>query len=559
MINWIDVRNFLIVRHVEISFENGLTVITGETGAGKSIIVDALTILLGDRTSSDIIGPGSEQSEVQAGFDLSNNRAARRWLEEQEINVDSSECTLRRIVSHKKSSRGFIQGCPVPISSLRELGELLVDVHGQHEYHQLLKKIVQRKTLDAFAGTLDEVHALEICFDQLSIATTHLEELRAKADDSAQRENYLRHQVDELTSLAPEPDELPSLDSAHSRLSHTRELAEGTWQTLNELEEGEDDTVLVRLGRVSDRLIELSKFDTRLANSASQLQDITTLLSDAVNDIRRYHIDYELDPEEFHRLDNRLTLLHDAARKYKVRPEQLRDLLTRLSGELESITSGEQRILKVEQQISELVTEYDALARRISQQRMQSAENLSDAVTRQLADLGLEQAKFSVGLNPLETTNRTRYGLENVSFSVRTIPEMPFAPLDQVASGGELSRISLAIQVVTAQIDSVPSCIYDEVDIGIGGRIAEIIGSKLRLLGSQRQILCITHLPQVAVQGHGHLHVIKNDDSEVQIYPLDLTLRTKEIARMLGGIEITQQTLAHAEEMLQRVTESSMH
>ena len=559
MITWIDVRDFLIVRHVEISFDGGLTVITGETGAGKSIIVDALTILLGDRTSGDIIRPGSEQCEVQAGFDLSNNPAAQLWLKGQEIDIDGSECTLRRIVSHKKSSRGFIQGRPVPISSLRELGQLLVDVHGQHEYHQLLKKTVQRKTLDAFAGTLDEVHALEICFDQLSTATTHLEELRAKADDSAQREDYLRHQVDELTALAPEPDELASLDSAHSRLSHTRELAEGTWQALHELEEGEDDTVLVLLGRVSDRLAELSKFDTRLANSASQLQDITTLLSDAVNDIRRCHVDYELDPEEFQRLDSRLTLLHDAARKYKVRPEQLRDLLERLSGELESITTEEQRILEVEQQISALITNYDSLASRISQGRAQSAEKLADAVTRQLADLGLEQAKFSVDLSPIETTSRTRYGAENVNFAVRTIPDMPFAPLDQVASGGELSRISLAIQVVTAQIDSVPSCIYDEVDIGIGGRIAEIVGSKLRLLGSQRQILCITHLPQVAVQGHGHLHVTKTDDAEVEIYPLDPALRTDEIARMLGGIEITQQTLAHAEEMLQRVTESSLH
>ena len=559
MITWIDVRDFLIVRHVEISFDGGLTVITGETGAGKSIIVDALTILLGDRTSGDIIRPGSEQCEVQAGFDLSNNPAAQLWLEGQEIDIDDSECTLRRIVSHKKSSRGFIQGRPVPISSLRELGQLLVDVHGQHEYHQLLKKTVQRKTLDAFAGTLDEVHALEICFDQLSTAITHLEELRAKADDSAQREDYLRHQVDELTALAPEPDELASLDSAHSRLSHTRELAEGTWQALHELEEGEDDTVLVLLGRVSDRLAELSKFDTRLANSASQLQDITTLLSDAVNDIRRCHVDYELDPEEFQRLDSRLTLLHDAARKYKVRPEQLRDLLERLSGELESITTEEQRILEVEQQISALITDYDALASRISQGRAESAAKLADAVTRQLADLGLEQAKFSVDLNPIETTSRTRYGAENVNFAVRTIPEMPFAPLDQVASGGELSRISLAIQVVTAQIDSVPSCIYDEVDIGIGGRIAEIVGSKLRLLGSQRQILCITHLPQVAVQGHGHLHVTKTDDAEVEICPLDPALRTDEIARMLGGIEITQQTLAHAEEMLQRVTESSLH
>ena len=451
MITWIDVRNFLIVRHVEISFDSGLTVITGETGAGKSIIVDALTILLGDRTSADIIRLGSEQCEVQAGFDLSNNRAANLWLKGQEIELDGSECTLRRIVSHKKSSRGFIQGRPVPISLLRELGQLLVDVHGQHEYHQLLKKTVQRKTLDAFAGTLDEVHALEICFDQLSTATIRLEELRAKANDSAQREDYLRHQVDELTALAPEPDELATLDNAHSRLSHTRELAEGTWQTLNELEEGEGDTVLVLLGRVSDRLIELSKFDTRLANSASQLQDITTLLSDAVNDIRRCHVDYELDPEEFQRLDSRLTLLHDAARKYKVRPEQLRDLLERLSGELESITTEEHRILEVEQQISELITEYDTLASRISQQRTQSIENLSDAVTRQLADLGLEQAKFSVGLSPIQATRRTRHGSENVNFGVRTIPEMPFAPLDQVASGGELSRLMLAIQSITTQ------------------------------------------------------------------------------------------------------------
>ena len=558
MITWIDVRDFLIVKHVEISFDGGLTVITGETGAGKSIIVDALTILLGDRTSGDIIRPGSEQCEVQAGFDLSNNSAAQLWLKGQEIDIDGSECTLRRIVSHKKSSRGFIQGRPVPISSLRELGQLLVDVHGQHEYHQLLKKSVQRKTLDAFAGTLDDVHTLENCFNRLSVAIAHLEELCAKADDSAQREDYLRHQVDDLTALAPEPDEYDSLDRTHSRLSHTRELAEGTWQTLHELEEGEDGTVSVLLGRASDRLKELSKFDTRLGNSVSQLQDVTALLSDAVSDIRRCHVDYELDPEEFQRLDSRLTVLHDAARKYKVRPDQLCDLLERLSGELESITTEEQRISEVEQQISALTTDYDTLANRISQRRAQSAGKLADSVTHQLADLGLEQAKFAVDLSPLEAADRTRYGAENVNFAVRTIPDMPFAPLDQVASGGELSRISLAIQVVTAQIDSVPSCIYDEVDIGIGGRIAEIVGSKLRLLGSERQILCITHLPQVAVQGHEHLHVTKTDDAEVEIFPLDRALRTDEIARMLGGIEITQQTLAHAEEMLQRVTDSSV-
>ncbi|HCF73722.1 MAG: DNA repair protein RecN [Arenicellales bacterium] len=552
MINWIDVRDFLIVKQAELSFGRGLTVITGETGAGKSVIVDALAILLGSRTSAEIIRSDCEACELQAGFELSQNQQAREWLDQHDLGTDAAECTLRRLVYQEKPSRGFINGRPVPIQSLRELGPLLVDIHGQHEYHLLLKKPVQRATLDTYAGIEEEVRHIAHTYDELTQSRDLLQNLRAEAERSKQQEDYLRHQVDELTELNPDPTELDSLNASHTRLSHVRELVEGTWQIQQELDEAEDGAVSTLLARATSRLSELEAYDPQLRDCVSQLESIMALLTDTLTDLRRCRTSYEHDPEEFERLDARLTLLHDTARKYRVNPDGLHQELDRVSRALEAAMAGEKDIQDTERRIGSLEKDYDELAARISQARTTAAARLGSTVTAQLTDLGLEQAVFSVELAALDQDRAGRYGMESVDFQVRTIADRDMASLDQVASGGELSRISLAVQVVTSAIDSVPSCIYDEVDIGIGGRIAEIVGSKLRELGAERQILCITHLPQVAVQGRGHLLVTKSGQSDLKIDSLDRQSRTEEIARMLGGIEITQQTRAHAEEMLQR-------
>ncbi len=554
MISWIDVRDFLIVQQVELSFDRGFTVITGETGAGKSIIVDALAILLGSRTSAEIIRSGCTACEIQAGFELSGNSRARAWLDQHELASDSDECTLRRVVYQDKASRGFINARPVPIQSLRELGLLLVDIHGQHEYHLLLKKSVQRTTLDTFAGIGEDVGRITRTYNELSQSRTQLQRLRDKAEQSQQQQDYLRHQFDELSEVNPDPAELDTLNASHSRLSHIRELAEGTWHIQQELDEAEEGAVSALLARATSRLSELEAYDPQLKDCKTQLENIAVLLSDALIDMQRCRSGYEHDPDEFERLDARLTLLHDIARKYRVNPEDLHEELGRISQALDVAMTSENEIRETERQIELLEKDYDELAERISRARTAGAARLGITVTAQLADLGLDESVFSVELTPLDQDRAGLHGRESVEFQVRTIADREMAPLDQVASGGELSRISLAVQVVTSAIDSVPSCIYDEVDIGIGGRIAEIVGGKLRELGKERQILCITHLPQVAVQGSGHLLVTKTGESGLNIHTLDPHSRTEEIARMLGGIQITQQTRAHAEEMLQKAT-----
>ncbi len=555
MINWLEVHNFVVVRQVGMTFDRGLTVVTGETGAGKSIIVDALALLLGDRASSDLIRPGCEQCEIQAGFDLAVNPATRQWLTEQELTGDESDCTLRRLIYRDKPSRGFINGRPVPIQSLREIGERLVDIHGQQDHHLLLKKENQRVILDAYADISAEVATLSGIHTQLAEAASALEKLRSRAAELREREDFLRHQVDELTRLAPDPDELAALSESHGRLAHTRELAEGAWQTLQELEEAEESAVATILAHAGVRLGGLATFDPRLHGAREQLEQIAVQLAETVTDLRRWQADYELDPAEFERQDRRLGALHDAARKYRVTPVELRDLLVRLQGDLAAIAGGDEQSAALATRIEQLEKDYDTLAERITQARQQAAPKLVTAVNGQLPALGLAGAIFHVALAPAAGGNRARHGAEVVQFRIRTAADMDEASLERAASGGELSRISLAVQLATAQTDHpVPSCVYDEVDVGIGGRVAEIVGSKLRELGGTRQVLCITHLPQVAVQGDAHLKVTRlaGTVTEVQVEALGAKERPGEIARMLGGVEITAKTRAHADDMLKR-------
>ena len=556
MINWLTVRNFVIVRDVEVVFSPGMTVLTGETGAGKSLIVDAMTILLGDRTSADIIRPGADRTEIQAGFDVSANPQAIEWLAEQALTSDDDECILRRVVFHDKASRGFVNGRPVPIQSLRAVGDLLVDIHGQNEHHLLLKRDVQRTTLDAFAHIQSTVTQVGDIHRNISETTEALDALRQLAGEREARESFLRYQISELETLNPEPDEWHSLDQRQTQLAHTRELAEGAWTSLQQLTEDESGSALLTLNQASARLHNLAKYDPRLETMATEFDELQVRLTETGNDLRHYLEGYELDPEEYARVQARLGALHEAARKYQVRPEALKDALEKLQQELATTTDSNQQLTVLEQSLSDLNQRYDELAAEVSQARQVAARQLGKAVTTHLAEFGLTDADFRVKLLPIDEEDRQRYGRERVQFTVRTTHEMAYGPLERVASGGELSRISLALQVVTSAVDPVPISIYDEVDVGIGGRVAEIVGSKLRTLGQDRQVLCITHLPQVAVQGEGHLRVTKASGtrSGVAVEALDPDERIEEIARMLGGVKITRQTRDHARDMLSRVS-----
>ncbi len=554
MINWLDVRNFVVIKQVQMTFGSGLTVVTGETGAGKSVLVDALAVLLGDRASGDIVRSGSKRCEIQAGFDVSNLPDAGEWLATMDMVDDENHCILRRVIYPDKPSRGFINGQPVPIQSLREIGAFLADIHGQHEHHLLLKKQVQRELLDTTGGLADQVQALGRRASDLKSVEAMLSEAQSKAHESHQHKAFLRHQVQELTQLDPDPDELVKITEKHGRLAHTRELGEGAWQLLQELEEAEELSVSITLSRAATRLKELSAFDPRLAPLAEQADNLGVQLAETVADLKRFHDGYELDPGELEQIDQRLAALHDAARKYQVAPQNLKARLETLSQDLAELDLGLNNPQTLEKQLAELKADYDKRASAISKTRRQTAVNLASAVNKQLPALGLESALFSVTLHDEPTGKRGQYGNESVHFELQAAPDLAVASLERAASGGELSRISLAIQLAVAEDSSAPSCIYDEVDIGIGGRVAEIVGQKLRSLGEHRQVLCITHLPQVAAQGHHHLKVtrLSGDETEVELSKLDKASRSEELARMLGGVEITAKTRAHAEELLFR-------
>ena len=556
MINWLDVRDFVVVKKTQVSFESGMTVITGETGAGKSVLVDALSILLGGRASTDLIRYGSDYAEIQADFDIQTLPQARDWLRNMELTADAGECTLRRLIYREKSSRGFINGKPVPIQSLRDLGKLLADIHGQHEHHRLLQREVQRFLLDSDAGILEEVKQLGEISNKAQQLETRLNDSESGLQERKQRESFLRHQVEELELLKPDPEELSQLEARHSRLSHTHELAQGAWQILQELDQVEEVSASSLIIKAAHRLSELSPYDSRLKLLQEQIEGIATQLTDVTGELQRFSDGYELDPMDLEAVDKRMTALHDAGRKYQVRPGALKEVLDSLKHDLEALDPADHDPELLRQQLLETRSDYDQLASVVTDARGKTAAKMSQDVNKLLPSLGLEAAAFRVRLEDEPADRRGLHGTETPYFELQPGPDLDFSPLEKAASGGELSRVSLAIQLCAVQDRSTPCTIYDEVDVGIGGRVAEIVGQKLRSTATNRQVLCITHLPQVAAQGHHHLRVnrINSDETEVNIESLEPAARVDELARMLGGVEITQTTRAHADELISRAS-----
>ena len=556
MINWLDVRDFVVVKKTQVSFESGMTVITGETGAGKSVLVDALSILLGGRASTDLIRYGSDYAEIQADFDIQTLPQARDWLRNMELTADAGECTLRRLIYREKSSRGFINGKPVPIQSLRDLGKLLADIHGQHEHHRLLQREVQRFLLDSDAGILEEVKQLGEISNKAQQLETRLNDSESGLQERKQRESFLQHQVEELELLKPDPEELSQLEARHSRLSHTHELAQGAWQILQELDQVEEVSASSLIIKAAHRLSELSPYDSRLKLLQEQIEGIATQLTDVTGELQRFSDGYELDPMDLEEVDKRMTALHDAGRKYQVRPSALKEVLDSLKHDLEALDPADHDPELLRQQLLETQSDYDQLASVVTDARGKTAAKMSQDVNKLLPSLGLEAAAFRVRLEDEPADRRGLHGTETPYFELQPGPDLDFSPLEKAASGGELSRVSLAIQLCAVQDRSTPCTIYDEVDVGIGGRVAEIVGQKLRSTATNRQVLCITHLPQVAAQGHHHLRVnrINSDETEVNIESLEPAARVDELARMLGGVEITQTTRAHADELISRAS-----
>jgi DNA repair protein RecN (Recombination protein N) len=548
MLQSLSIRDFVIVSKLDLEFQHGFTVLTGETGAGKSILIDALSLALGARGEGGVTRVGCDKAEISVMFDISINHEVQTWLSQAELDGEDGELVLRRVMYADGRSRGFINGTPVTVQQLKEIGELLVDIYSQNAHHSLLKLATQRQILDEFGGLGVTANEVAVKYKHWH----HLHELRlsleknaaAYADELAE----LRDSTRELTQLAFAVPEWDELQQEHTRLSNGAELIKSGEVCLELLSEGEL-SALNLLAQIQHKLQTMHEFDASLTEALETLDSGIIQLQEASRSISRYVQHVDLDPSRLGEVESRIQAIHAAGRKYRVPVEDLPDLLLTFQTRMAELAEIEDSKALAEQE-SHALTEYTQLAKKLSAGRAAAATTLHEKITAEMQRLSLSGGKFVVELTPQPPSAN---GLEQVEFMVAGHAGVVPRPLSKVASGGELSRISLAIRVVTAQQGGVPTMIFDEVDVGIGGGVAEVVGNLLKQLGTERQVLVITHLPQVAALGRHHLRVSKslvNGQTLSNIEQLDDVQRIEEIARMLGGLEITDTTRKHATEML---------
>lgn len=548
MLQSLSIRDFVIVSKLDLEFQPGFTVLTGETGAGKSILIDALSLALGARAEGGVTRVGCDKAEISVMYDISKHQQAQAWLREAELEAESGELMLRRVMYADGRSRGFINGTPVTVQQLKDIGELLVDIYSQNAHHSLLKLATQRQILDEFGGLGATANEVAIKYRHW----LHLHELRvsleknaaAYADELAE----LRDSTRELKQLAFAVEEWDELQQEHARLSNGAELIRNGEACVELLSEGEL-SALSLLAQIQHKLQTMHEYDASLAEALETLDSGMIQLQEASRAISRYVQYVDLDPARLGEVEARIQAIHAAARKYRVPVEDLPGLLETFQARMAELAEVEDSTALAAQE-AEALNAYQQLAEKLSAGRKAAAVSLHEKITAEMQRLSLSGGKFVVELTPQQPAAN---GLEQVEFMVAGHAGVAPRPLNKVASGGELSRISLAIRVVTAQQGIVPTMIFDEVDVGIGGGVAEVVGNLLKQLGVERQVLVITHLPQVAALGQHHLRVSKSlvdGQTLSNITPLNEPQRIEEIARMLGGLEITETTRLHAAEML---------
>ena len=554
MLTHINIRNFTIADEVEVEFSDGMTALTGETGAGKSILIDALGLVLGDRAASGVIRHGCERAEIAVEFDIADHATAAHWLQAHELDVDGA-CQLRRVIHREGRSRGFINNHPVPIQSLRELGEQLVEIHGQHEHQSLMHAPVQRQLLDTYAEHQALLSRIAEIYANWKSVHAELESTTLSAEDRDARLELLRHQLAELQALGFDALDIGKLGRDHDRLANAEQLLAGCQQGLESLNADSGLSVYQLLGDILNDLETLARLDNSLSTTTGLLHEIMVLVQECTAELRGYTESLEIDPDLLRQLDERITNLHDLARKHRCRPEELPEVQHRLQQDLDSLEHADQHREALQARLAELGADYLETATRLSGKRKQAARRFAKQVTRDMRLLGMAGGVFEVDVRHDGNRAFSPHGLDVIEFRVSTNPGQPPAPLARVASGGELSRISLAIQVICLQGEHIPTLIFDEVDTGIGGGVAENVGQKLRALGAGRQVFCVTHLPQVAALASRQIQVSKltgNNVTRTHVRRLDQAERIDELARMLGGVKITRQTREHAREMLEQ-------
>lgn len=550
MLTQLTVSNYAIAERVELQLNRGMTALTGETGAGKSIVLDALSLAIGGRGDAGAVRHGARRADITASFDISRIPAARQWLENQDLD-DGHDCILRRVISRDGRSRAYINGQPCPLSQLRELGATLLDIHSQHQHQSLLRKDTHRRLLDEFAGAGDLALKTRLAWKQWHQARERLEKRRQSADETEARLQLLRYQVEELDRLALEPGEQEQLEQEQEQLSHAETVQQHSHQAA--LLCSEDETSAADLVRQALHQLEQLPVEVpALAETLQMLTEAQIQLTEAGSNLRRFVDDYEADPGRLNEVEERLSIIYQLARKHRIQPEELRELHDRLAAELAELDDSEGSLEQLEADVSNYLSSYQGVADKLSEARRAAAEELDQRVAAELAQLGMPTTQFITERARNNEAMPAPHGNEDIEFLVSANPGQPARSLAKVASGGELSRISLAIQVVVAQTSTTPTLVFDEVDVGIGGGTAEVVGRLLRTLGENGQIICVTHLPQVAAQSHQHLFVSKFSERDAtfsQIETLNDQGRISEVARMLGGVDMTEQTLAHAREM----------
>ncbi len=552
MLLTLNIRDFVIVERAELEFRLGFTVLTGETGAGKSILIDALAMVLGGRSDAAIVRQGAEKAEISADFDIGGATDLQRWLADNDLAGDGDNCLVRRVVDSGGRSRAFINGRGVTLAQLREAGEHLVDIHGQHEHQSLLRAATQRALLDGYGSLDDAAAAVSQAWRRWQELRQQLSAFETNAAAFAAEREQLEWQARELDQLKFTAVEWQELQEEHARLAHAQSLLEGAQYAMDALSE-DDNSAVTQLTAVQSKLVRLLEYDNRLKEVVDMLGSAQAQAQEAVYLLRDYQQRLDMDPRRFAQIEQRMSAIHDSARKYRIEPEALPDVLARARERLQQL-GGSGDVGALRQRESDARAAYLAEAKKLSAGRRTSAKKLSDKVTDAMQTLALAGGTFEVALRPLEEGHAS--GLEQVEFLVSAHKGIEPRPLVKVASGGELSRISLAIQTVTSEIAHVPTLIFDEVDAGIGGRVAEIVGRMLNKLGRSHQVMCITHLPQVAASADQQWQVSKTaGDKKVvtHVAVLDDRQRVEEVARMLGGVKITETTRKHAAEMLQAV------
>ena len=566
MLSWIQIKNFAIADHIELDISSGLSVITGETGAGKSIIINALSLVLGQRADAGMVKHGHQRAEIQANFEISKNIALKQLLTELSLDEDN-ECQLRRIIHTESGSKAYVNGRSVTASVLRQIGEKLLDIHGQHEHQSLLRSETQRDLLDKYANISADVSALEDCYQSLRQACNTLNQLQTDSASAHEKLAFLQYQAEELEQFSPKLDEWKALNTRHQRIHHQAELAESIQSAEQTLfgDANDSNAVSKQLNLAITELEKAQLIDPQFKQISDILVEAQTLIDESESGLRQASESVSLDEAELAMTEQRYATFMEFSRKHRVKPDQLFDTYQSLLSQLEHSKSPEKNAQALHDKICSSAKQYQQLAGKISRNRRKYAAKLSKNITQSMQLLSMEGGEFEVSLQTVQSNldlpddNQElpaiggEFGYEKIVFQVSTNAGMPKLALTKVASGGELSRISLAIQLILSDIAAVNTLVFDEVDVGVGGKTAAVIGKMLANLARSRQILCITHLPQVASYGAQHFYVNKQQGKQVQltIHALENEDKVSEIARMVGGETQTEESVAHARTLIQ--------